>query len=166
MVLVQATAVDPYSNDPSSRVVQATAVSNPPNQVVMGQVVQGQAVGVPIGVVGYGGQPIGVPAAAMYGNGQWEVVDAGGTYGEPAEEPLCAAVLACFCCCWCVGLLAIFKAQEVGRANAMGDFALAQKKRKEAIIWIAATVFLGVFSIVLSTIWRMSSESATPETGA
>mmetsp|Transcript_46371 Transcript_46371/g.135065 ORF Transcript_46371/g.135065 Transcript_46371/m.135065 type:complete len:174 (+) Transcript_46371:132-653(+) len=168
-VVVQATHVTPAGQTgaaPMGNVVQANPVAGAPGQVAMGQVVQGQVVGNPIGVVGLSDPYDGPrPHGGAYGGGLGPS-SMGGMYIDtrgdpndgPVEEPTCAAIIACCCCCWCVGLVAIFKSMEVGRANAVGEFQLARQKRKEAMMWIYATIALGVLVYGINTVIRLSSE--------
>mmetsp|Transcript_28429 Transcript_28429/g.79524 ORF Transcript_28429/g.79524 Transcript_28429/m.79524 type:complete len:160 (-) Transcript_28429:283-762(-) len=156
--VVQATMVDPaIAQGGGQRVVQASHVQQGPAPIVMGQVVQGQVVGNPVGAMGP--QPMYVSA---YGAGF------GGGHGEepsgPVDQPICAALLACVCCCPCLGIVAICKATEVGRANSLGDFALARKKRKEAMIWIYATMAVGFVIYALNMIVRLTSPEASQAT--
>merc|ERR1712083_436138 len=104
-------------------------VGGTPAPVPMGQVVQG----------GYGGGGYGGPMYAM---------QVGGEHG-PAEDPMVMAVVACFCCCWCIGILAICKSMEVQRANAEGDYILAHQKRKEAMMMIYLTVGIGIVILII-----------------
>mmetsp|Transcript_37686 Transcript_37686/g.94604 ORF Transcript_37686/g.94604 Transcript_37686/m.94604 type:complete len:171 (+) Transcript_37686:94-606(+) len=162
--VVQATAVDPNATYEGQRVVQASSVSAAPAPVVMGQVVQGHVVGTPVGVTGYaphsaygGGPMAGGPSPMVVGGmGGFDVAGMHGQHMEPADEPLCAALIACLCCCWCLGLFAICKAQEVSKANAMGDYPLAHQKRKEAMTWIYATVAVGLIFYIINTALRLS----------
>merc|ERR1719215_634215 len=109
---------------------------------------------------GIGGPSYGMAGGPAYGMGGHTYggggVCGGGEYpNEPAEDPTCYALLACLCCCWCIGCFAVFKAHEVSAANAVGDYQLAHRKRKEAMLWIYATFAIGLIVYIINTINTM-----------
>mmetsp|Transcript_126102 Transcript_126102/g.223332 ORF Transcript_126102/g.223332 Transcript_126102/m.223332 type:complete len:165 (-) Transcript_126102:155-649(-) len=159
--VVQATVVSPAPNSAPSNVpmgavqmgevvdpdskggrpmapVQATVVQQP----VMGQTVVGQPV-----VVG------GVPGAYTTG-----VYTGSATGGYPAEDPTLLAIVACICCCWCIGIWAIIKAQQVNQANMTGNYEEAHRRRKEAMQWIYVTVGVGLVFTAIQIVLRISMQ--------
>mmetsp|Transcript_66820 Transcript_66820/g.118719 ORF Transcript_66820/g.118719 Transcript_66820/m.118719 type:complete len:174 (+) Transcript_66820:124-645(+) len=142
------------SNNPSSTPVgtvvgrpkEGPSPPQPPAPVVMATVVQAPAVGTTVI-----GQPIGVARHQSHHSflSSHHAFAApsdphAGNYSQPAEDPSIAAIVACFCCCWCIGIIAIIKAQEVSQANMNYDYARAHRKRQEAMTWIYLTIAAGI----------------------
>mmetsp|Transcript_94818 Transcript_94818/g.156582 ORF Transcript_94818/g.156582 Transcript_94818/m.156582 type:complete len:182 (-) Transcript_94818:103-648(-) len=145
-----------------ARIVTATVLQQP----VMGQMVVGQPVvgGIPPSPYGgaygdaYGGPYRGASGGAYGGAyaGAYGGVVAG---GAPAEDPTFLAIIACFCCCWCIGIVAIIKAQQVNQANMTGNFMEAHQLRKEAMQWVYATIGVGMVLQVLQLVVSVSMKS-------
>mmetsp|Transcript_77334 Transcript_77334/g.137004 ORF Transcript_77334/g.137004 Transcript_77334/m.137004 type:complete len:166 (+) Transcript_77334:108-605(+) len=149
--VVQAITVEtnPQPGGKAGQPVQATVVGTAPVQAA----VVGQPVAVP-------GQPVavaGFPGAVAMGAG---MVAQGGI---PAEDPTILAVIACFCCCWCIGIVAIMKAQTVNQYNMTGNYAQAHAARKEALQWIYGTVGVGTVLYIINIVLRLVMASQTED---
>lgn len=145
-MVVQATPVNPSGGQPG-HVVQAMPLG--------GGATHGTVIGQP--VYGPGGEPMQSQMhRPSYGSGgdQMIVMSVHDCIDEPAPDPTCLAAVTCLCCFCPTGLFAVLKAQEVSRANAEGNFPLAHKKRKEAMIWIYVTFAIGFLIQILQTFLR------------
>ena len=76
---------------------------------------------------------------------------------EPNNDWNCCAVLACFCCCWIVGIPAIIYANQAQDALARGNEEGYRRFHKKAGLWIVITVISGVITAML---WFVYSHKA------
>lgn len=139
-------------------VVQATPVgeSDVPGRLVQAMPIGGANTVLGRPVSGPGGEPMQgsyQPRPSQSGD-QIAVMYMGECIDEPAPDPTCLAAVTCFCCFCPTGICALLKAQEVSRANAEGNFPLAHKKRKEAMMWIYITFAIGFLLQIVSTLAR------------
>ncbi|XP_077983582.1 dispanin subfamily A member 2b-like [Glandiceps talaboti] len=72
------------------------------------------------------------------------------TIAEPPNDYMVWSILNCLCCCWILGLIAIFKSNEVKTALEKGDMHQAQEASQSAKgLNIAATIA----GLVIIVIW-------------
>eukprot|EP00440_Ansanella_granifera_P027597 gb/GFBE01029981.1/.p1 GENE.gb/GFBE01029981.1/~~gb/GFBE01029981.1/.p1 ORF type:complete len:179 (+),score=24.30 gb/GFBE01029981.1/:1-537(+) len=110
------------------------------------------------------GETIGAPMLGFQDLGSMSVVR--GRLDEdsedaPAEETLCLALVACLCCCWLTGLVAIFKSKEVSIANNQGDYKTAHEKRKQAVKFIYLTILSGMVTQTAYALYTSSTRAGS-----
>ncbi|XP_076114628.1 transmembrane protein 233-like isoform X2 [Mytilus galloprovincialis] len=69
-----------------------------------------------------------------------------GHESEPSDY-MCSAIMACLCCCWPSGLIAMYFASSANDAKAKGDFEEARKKNSLARAMIIASVIFGIIIV-------------------
>ena len=75
----------------------------------------------------------------------------------PPPDYLCNSILACLCCCWCLGIVAIVKSVNCSVAVSYGDRVKAERYSREAKQYIFASVGVGIFVIILNIFLRRYS---------
>lgn len=73
-------------------------------------------------------------------------------YQPPAEDHMCRAIFATFCCFWPIGIFAIMKASEARSAYARGDAVSGQSASSSARQLSNIAIGVGVASIVIAAI--------------
>ena len=76
---------------------------------------------------------------------------------EPPPDYLCASILACLCCCWCLGIVAIVKSFNSRVAMSYGDQEKAERYSREAKAYIYSSIGVGILVIILNIIIRKYS---------
>jgi len=112
---------------------------------------------------GYAGQPATSHTTV--------VMDHGGqmAYQVPPQDYTTSAWLACLCCFWPTGLIAIMRASESRDCLDRGDMVGAHQAADGARMMVRVSVIVGVVSVVLAIvfiiIWFAALASAISNTG-
>ncbi|VDI55537.1 Hypothetical predicted protein [Mytilus galloprovincialis] len=69
-----------------------------------------------------------------------------GHESEPSDY-MCSAIFACLCCCWPLGLIAMYAANSANDARAKGDFEEARTKNSLALSMIIGSVIFGIITV-------------------
>ncbi|XP_052064505.1 trafficking regulator of GLUT4 1-like [Mytilus californianus] len=80
-----------------------------------------------------------------------------GYESEPGDY-MCSAIMACLCCCWPLGLIAMHFANSANDARAQGHFEEAREKNCVAIIMIISSVISGILIVGAVVVIRLSSQ--------
>ncbi|KAL4238706.1 response to biotic stimulus [Mactra antiquata] len=76
----------------------------------------------------------------------------GATYQAPPHDYTTQAWIACLCCFWPTGILAIMRASESRNALACGDMARAHEAANSARTMVRISYLAGVLSIVVAVV--------------
>ncbi|XP_052064504.1 trafficking regulator of GLUT4 1-like [Mytilus californianus] len=68
-------------------------------------------------------------------------------YESEPRDYMCSAMMACICCCWPLGLIAMYFANSANDARAQGHFEEAKKKNRLAKVMIISSVISGILIV-------------------
>ncbi|VDI55541.1 Hypothetical predicted protein [Mytilus galloprovincialis] len=74
-------------------------------------------------------------------------IDRGHVHETEPSDYMCSALMACLCCCWPLGLIAMYYANSANDAKAKGDFEEARKQNRTARSMIIASVIFGIITV-------------------